>query len=188
MAYSDFTLAGAIQAFNLTLTEQLQLFAPVPEQPASDFLQETLRRSVPLAIASNSEKARSELINFGFNSVCDFERQPQLLPAKLECSLVNWQEFVSLQSGMGIEFFAKNQLWITLRGTSQQNLITLPHRINFGLHGGRGFLNFFPGVFMQLVYGDLLMQTFSGLLNFLKLVANEMNSTLVHVVCPTRNT
>jgi len=62
MAYSDFTLAGAIQTFNLTLTEQLQLFAPIPEQPASDFLQETLRRNVPLAIASNSEKARSELI------------------------------------------------------------------------------------------------------------------------------
>lgn len=62
MAYSDFTLAGAIQTFNLTLTEQLQLFAPIPEQPASDFLQETLRRNVPLAIASNSEKACSELI------------------------------------------------------------------------------------------------------------------------------
>ncbi len=62
MAYSDFTLAGAIQTFNLTLTEQLQLFAPIPEQPASDFLQETLRRNVPLAIASNSEKARSEMI------------------------------------------------------------------------------------------------------------------------------
>jgi hypothetical protein len=62
MAYSDFTLEKTLQTFALTLSEELGLFTSVPAQATSAFLLETLRRNVSLAIASNSEKARSELI------------------------------------------------------------------------------------------------------------------------------
>jgi hypothetical protein len=62
MAYSDFTLRKVKDVLGLTLVEGgrfLPTIAPVAPSPyLADFLQESL----PLAIATGSEKARSELI------------------------------------------------------------------------------------------------------------------------------
>jgi hypothetical protein len=63
MAYSDFTsLAKAKKAFDLTIVEEIGTFAVIPELRSSEALTEALAYNVPLATASNSEKARSELI------------------------------------------------------------------------------------------------------------------------------
>lgn len=62
MSYSDFTLAKVKKFFNLTTSEDIDIFAAVPELEASPHLTETLQYNVPLAIGSNTEKARSEMI------------------------------------------------------------------------------------------------------------------------------
>ncbi|MBD2136785.1 hypothetical protein H6F32_04070 [Anabaena sp. FACHB-1237] len=62
MSYSEFSLAKIKKIFNLTTSEKPDLFANIPEINCSGYLQETLHYNVPLALASNSEKARSEMI------------------------------------------------------------------------------------------------------------------------------
>jgi hypothetical protein len=62
MAYSDFTLAEVSRRFQLTLQERPDLFTPIRETPISPLLAETLRENTPLALATQTEKARSELI------------------------------------------------------------------------------------------------------------------------------
>lgn len=62
MQYSQFTLANVKKAFNLTTSEDVDIFAQYGEIKCSDFLKETLKYNVPLALASNTEKARSEMI------------------------------------------------------------------------------------------------------------------------------
>lgn len=62
MAYSDFKLEQLIKEFDLTLQEGSGLFLSVPEIQCSDYLAYTLKENVDLAIAINTEKARSELI------------------------------------------------------------------------------------------------------------------------------
>ena len=62
MAYSDFTLNRVKKKLHLTLVESVDLFGAVPCQPPSTFLQETLQYNLPLALAINTEKSRSELI------------------------------------------------------------------------------------------------------------------------------
>ena len=62
MAYSDFTLAKVIKTFELTLSDRVNMFSDVAEVESSDFLTETLNEYLPLALASNTEKSRSELI------------------------------------------------------------------------------------------------------------------------------
>ncbi|MBW4673389.1 MAG: hypothetical protein KME52_05035 [Desmonostoc geniculatum HA4340-LM1] len=62
MAYSDFSLAKAKQEFSLITLEKRDIFAGVPELAASNLLAETLNYNLEIALASNSEKARSELI------------------------------------------------------------------------------------------------------------------------------
>ncbi len=62
MAYSDFTLAKVRDAFGLTLVEDQNLFASVPGVPPSDYLKQSLSENLSLAVAVNSEKARSEFI------------------------------------------------------------------------------------------------------------------------------
>jgi hypothetical protein len=63
MAYSDFTtLSNLTKQFSLILREETDLFAMVLEQPASEFLTTTLQDNVPLALAIDTEKARSEMI------------------------------------------------------------------------------------------------------------------------------
>jgi hypothetical protein len=62
MPYSDFSLEKVKRTFQLTTSETVDLFGDVPELEGSALLTEILRYNVPLALASNSEKARSEMI------------------------------------------------------------------------------------------------------------------------------
>jgi len=63
MAYSQFTLARVIQDFHLTLVEGGD-FLSIPETniTPSPYLAEFINRNLQLAIALNTEKARSELV------------------------------------------------------------------------------------------------------------------------------
>ena len=62
MAYSDFTLSSIKKDFHLNLVEQVDLFQSSPPLLPSSRLTETLQENIPLALGSNTEKARSELL------------------------------------------------------------------------------------------------------------------------------
>lgn len=62
MAYSDFTLKKVKTDFGLETIENLSLFSEIKPLEITDYLSQTLKRNVPLALAINTEKARSELI------------------------------------------------------------------------------------------------------------------------------
>ena len=62
MPYSDFTLERVKRTFELTTSETVDLFGDIPDLASSALLTEILRYNVPLALASNSQKARSEMI------------------------------------------------------------------------------------------------------------------------------
>ena len=62
MPYSQFRLEQIKSEFGITLSEQFGLFAEIPEATYSQFLSETLEYNIPLALAINSEKSRSEMI------------------------------------------------------------------------------------------------------------------------------
>ncbi|MBW4614129.1 MAG: hypothetical protein KME21_12810 [Desmonostoc vinosum HA7617-LM4] len=62
MAYSDFNLTKARDAFGLTLEEKRNLFMDVAGVEPSDLLKRLLDENLTLATAINSEKARSEFL------------------------------------------------------------------------------------------------------------------------------
>jgi len=62
MSYSDFTLAKIVKIFGLTVSEKLDIFPGVPDFNSSNYLQDTLQYNLPLALAINTEKSRSEMI------------------------------------------------------------------------------------------------------------------------------
>jgi hypothetical protein len=62
MAYSDFKLQEVVKKFNLTINEKVDLFADTPERESSTILDAVLKTNVALALAINTEKARSEMI------------------------------------------------------------------------------------------------------------------------------
>jgi len=62
MSYSDFTLKKAKSELQLKFIENTALFTEVQAIAVSDYLTQTLRRNLPLALAINTEKARSELV------------------------------------------------------------------------------------------------------------------------------
>lgn len=62
MPYSDFTLRRIKQDFNLTIVEQATFLPPIQPQPPSAFLSTFLDKHLPLALALNTEKARSEML------------------------------------------------------------------------------------------------------------------------------
>jgi len=62
MAYSDFTLEKVQKSFDLTISEDLDLFVNVPELQPSVLLAEFLGENAQLALKINTEKARSEMI------------------------------------------------------------------------------------------------------------------------------
>ncbi|MEO1428503.1 MAG: hypothetical protein AAFV71_05430 [Cyanobacteria bacterium J06633_8] len=112
MSYSQFTLPKVIADFNLNLVEGVSLISK-PEKVInpSPYLAEFLHKNLQLAIALNTEKARSELI------IC-----PLLLAVKEalnnEISLFSGEEFnVEAQTGLtGICDFilscSKEQLFV----------------------------------------------------------------------------
>jgi hypothetical protein len=62
MPYSNFTLKKVQQNFGIEIIETSGLFAKTEPKPISAHLQETLADNVSLAMAINTEKARSEFI------------------------------------------------------------------------------------------------------------------------------
>lgn len=79
MSYSDFTIQEAIRRFQLTLCEDIDLFSPVDDIQPSELLQDTLSENIPLALAIQTEKARSELI-----TMPTFRILFQKLPCKMK--------------------------------------------------------------------------------------------------------
>jgi len=62
MAYSDFNLSLVREAFGLVVEEPKSLFPNILPTQASDYLVTTLDENLALAIAINTEKARSEMV------------------------------------------------------------------------------------------------------------------------------
>src|SRR5262245_18691461 len=62
MAYSNFSLKDVKQKLGVQVVENEKLFADIPRVEISPFLQTTLDKYVPLALAINTEKSRSEWI------------------------------------------------------------------------------------------------------------------------------
>jgi hypothetical protein len=62
MSYSQFTIEQIKTQFGITFAEKIGFFNQIPEKEYSHFLSETLEYNIPLALAINSEKCRSEMI------------------------------------------------------------------------------------------------------------------------------
>jgi hypothetical protein len=62
MPYSSFTLRQVERSFNLQIEEKIDLYAHVDAIAASDELKRILTENIPLALAINTEKARSEFL------------------------------------------------------------------------------------------------------------------------------
>jgi hypothetical protein len=62
MSYSDFTLEKVKQSFGLTIVENTVRFPDVTPQEPSQLLTQWLKEYVSLAVAINTEKARSEFL------------------------------------------------------------------------------------------------------------------------------
>src|SRR3954468_7784639 len=62
MAYSDFTLREALDRLVLVLRDHPDLFGDIPEVEPGPLLRALLPEFLPLALAINTEKARSELV------------------------------------------------------------------------------------------------------------------------------
>ena len=63
MSYSQFTNLEMIETnFGITIADKVGIFANLPKSEYSDLLSQTLQENISLALAINTEKARSELI------------------------------------------------------------------------------------------------------------------------------
>jgi hypothetical protein len=62
MAYCDFTLSDIKRRLHYIIDETTALFASAGEIQGSPWLYETLRETLPLALAVHTEKSRSELL------------------------------------------------------------------------------------------------------------------------------
>lgn len=62
MSYSDFTLAKVIKEFGLKITDNYRMYSEISEVEPSNLLTQTIKENIPLATASNTQKARSEMI------------------------------------------------------------------------------------------------------------------------------
>ena len=131
MAYSDFSLASVKKALNLTISPRQDLFSAVPALEVSNYLTETLLYNVPFALASNTEKSRSEMIitpilleltrhfadrislfsgvdftvdsDLGLNGSCDFliSRSPELLIISAPIILIVEAKKENINAGLG---------------------------------------------------------------------------------------
>ncbi|MEG4168295.1 MULTISPECIES: hypothetical protein [unclassified Microcoleus] len=131
MSYSEFSLDKAVKTFKLITSERLNLFAETPEIECSNILTETLQYNVPLALAMNTEKARSELIiapillelrrqlqdkislfsgtefniapELGLNGICDFliSKDPELLFIRSPVVALVEAKKENINSGLG---------------------------------------------------------------------------------------
>ncbi|MEB3335935.1 MAG: hypothetical protein VKJ46_00620, partial [Leptolyngbyaceae bacterium] len=131
MFYSDFTLESIKKKLHLTTAEQVDFFASTPEREPSAFLKETLNYNLPLALAINTEKSRSELIiapilveikrqlatkvslfsgvefnvepSLGLNGVCDFlmSASPEQLMVSAPVCAIVEAKKENLNAGLG---------------------------------------------------------------------------------------
>ena len=62
MAYCDFTLPDIKRQLHCIIDATTDLFASAGKVRGSPWLQETLRETLPLALAVHTEKSRSELL------------------------------------------------------------------------------------------------------------------------------
>lgn len=62
MVYGNFTLPQVVKTFDLQLQEVINLYADRPPVQPSPELQRSLTNNIPLALAINTEKARSEFL------------------------------------------------------------------------------------------------------------------------------
>jgi hypothetical protein len=62
MSYSEFTLDGVTEKFELEIQERVELFSSVEPINPSSLLREILEENMPLALEIDTEKARSEMI------------------------------------------------------------------------------------------------------------------------------
>ncbi len=132
MSYSEFTSMGKVkQAFGLTTVEEEKFLPNLDAIAPSDTLRNFLVESLPLAIATGSEKARSELIispvlvevrrilnhqislfsgeeftvepKLGLNGICDFliSKSPELLEIEAPVIVIVEAKKADLKSGIG---------------------------------------------------------------------------------------
>ena len=131
MSYSEFSLDKAVKAFKLITSERVNLFAENAEVECSNILTQTLQYNVPLALAMNTEKARSELIiapillelrrqlqdkislfsgtefniapELGLNGICDFliSKDPELLFIRSPVVALVEAKKENINSGLG---------------------------------------------------------------------------------------
>src|SRR5690242_8173838 len=62
MPFADFDLQTVQERFGLTLVEDVDLFSATPEAEPGEVLKQQLADWAPVAVAMNTEKARSEMI------------------------------------------------------------------------------------------------------------------------------
>ncbi|HEY9803123.1 MAG TPA: hypothetical protein V6D25_22365 [Leptolyngbyaceae cyanobacterium] len=131
MPYSDFTLRKVKQTFNITTVEGERFLPEIPPIAASETLTAFLAESLPLAIASGTQKARSELIispvllevrkilqrkislfsgtdfsvdpTLGLTGVCDFllSRSPEQLEVEAPVVMIVEAKKADLNPGIG---------------------------------------------------------------------------------------
>jgi hypothetical protein len=130
MPYSQFTIPKVVEDFGLTLTESGSFFQLTQDVSLSPYLEEFITKNLQLAIALNTEKARSELIicpvllairealpNIGFfsgeefnvdvdmglNGVCDyiFSRSTEQLYVTAPVTMVVEAKKENLKGGLG---------------------------------------------------------------------------------------
>ncbi len=131
MSYSDFTLRRVKQDFNLTIVEETTFLPSTKPQQPSPFLTHFLDKYLPLALALNTEKARSEMLicpillevkdifqqqislfsgndftvdqSVGLNGVCDFliSRSPEQLFIDAPAVVVVEAKKEDLNGGLG---------------------------------------------------------------------------------------
>jgi len=112
MAYSDFTLDDIKKKFQLWIREDTDVFAHVDGVEVSETLQTILQEYVPLALAINTEKSRSEMMIAPI--LVEFRRM-----ARRQVSLFSGLEFnVDVQQGLNgvcdfIVSHSTEQLYIT---------------------------------------------------------------------------
>ncbi|MBL1199991.1 MAG: hypothetical protein RMY62_015305 [Nostoc sp. ZfuVER08] len=62
MSYNDFTLDKVRKTFDLIISNKIDIFASIPPIECPPLLAEILQENIPLGLASNTGKSRSEMI------------------------------------------------------------------------------------------------------------------------------
>jgi hypothetical protein len=102
MPYSQFTLEQIKKDFGISILEQFGIFIDIPEVDCSDFLKQTLQEHLPLALAIDTEKARSELIVMPI--LVELKKQQYQLQNKSQISIFSGRDF-TVDASKGLNGF-----------------------------------------------------------------------------------